>query len=58
MWWKMIGEIHWFFNINDHDNHSQSWRVNQEEKIGHLHNMFEEKKVKKVYTKSLTVGSM
>ena len=51
----MIGEIHWFFKINVHDNHSQTWRANRKEKIGNPHNRFEEKNV---YTKSLTVGSM
>ena len=43
----MIGEIHWFFSINVYDNHSQTWQVNRKEKIGHLHNRFEEKKWKK-----------
>ena len=50
----MIGEIHWFFNINVHDKQSQTWRVNRKEMIGHLYNRFEEKSV----YKSLTVGSM
>ena len=46
-WWKMISGIHWFFNINVHDNHSQIWRENRNEKIGHLHNRFEERKSEK-----------
>ena len=45
--WKTIGKIHWFLHMNVHDNQRQSWRVNHKEMIGHLHNRFEEKNVKK-----------
>ena len=46
----MSSEIHYFLNINFHDNQSQPWWVNHKEKIGHLHmglQVWREKKFKK-----------
>ena len=44
----MISKIHWFLSMNVHDNQCQTWRVNLKEKIGRLHNRFEEKSVYKI----------
>ena len=59
----MIGKIHrflihWFLNINVHDNQSQTWQVNCKEKIGHLQNRCEEKEQEKSVYKIFFVGSI